>query len=97
VAADMRARQLYDARGLDGMDICRTCPKRPPMRDRGRQVSDTSTAAAAVPVPLALPHTRCSRCNVWSRRPERCPHCGAGKTAAGSAATGANRSMRQLR
>jgi hypothetical protein len=31
-------------------------------------------------IPLALEHTRCPRCHVWSRRPDRCPHCGAAKT-----------------
>jgi hypothetical protein len=38
--------------------------------------------AAAVTIPLELPHTRCSRCSVWSRRPDRCPHCGAAKSVA---------------
>ena len=57
--------------------------------------------AAVVTIPLALPHTRCSRCNVWSRRPDRCPHCGAVKAAAaGSAADGGSgtrkSTMRQL-
>ena len=28
---------------------------------------------------LDLEHTRCSRCKVWSRRPNRCPNCGAAK------------------
>jgi hypothetical protein len=34
---------------------------------------------AAEDLPLSLNHTRCPRCRVWSRRPERCPHCGAAK------------------
>jgi hypothetical protein len=35
--------------------------------------------ATAVTIPLDLEHTRCSHCRVWSRRPDRCPQCGAAK------------------
>ena len=34
---------------------------------------------AAEAIPLELAPTRCPRCRIRSRRPDRCPHCGAAK------------------
>jgi hypothetical protein len=34
---------------------------------------------AASKIPLDLAHTKCGKCYVWSRRPDRCPNCGAHK------------------
>ena len=41
--------------------------------------STTAARPAAVRLSLELPHVQCPRCKVWSRRPDRCPNCGAAK------------------
>jgi hypothetical protein len=53
----------------------------------------TSAIAIAKParIPLDLAHTQCPRCRVWSRRPERCPNCGAAKDGVAAAASIRNR------
>ena len=43
-------------------------------------MSATAVKESTAVLSLELPHTRCPRCKVWSRRPERCPNCGAPKS-----------------